>query len=98
MKFMKLGSRPDTFCTTEAVRYEFSVNINKIDADISIYVCEREETEVLFSNCRSVSSEVSSDLIVQVKGNRYLLHKVNFRYFCCSFARAEMVNPDFAGL
>jgi len=46
MKFMKLGSRPDTFYTTEAVR--------------------------------AVSSEVSSDLIVQVKGSRYLLHKVNF--------------------
>lgn len=25
---------------------------------------------------RSVSSEVSSDLIIQVKGSRYLLHKV----------------------
>ncbi|XP_051122527.1 BTB/POZ domain-containing protein At1g67900 [Andrographis paniculata] len=43
MKFMKLGSRPDTFYTSEAVR--------------------------------SVSSEVASDLIVQVKGIRYLLHK-----------------------
>ncbi|MED6149401.1 hypothetical protein PIB30_062018 [Stylosanthes scabra] len=43
MKFMKLGSRPDTFYTSEEVR--------------------------------SVSSEVSSDLIIQVKGSRYLLHK-----------------------
>ncbi|KAM7250141.1 hypothetical protein ACFE04_022024 [Oxalis oulophora] len=44
MKFMKLGSRPDTFHTVEAVR--------------------------------SVSSEVSSDLIIQVNGSsRYLLHK-----------------------
>ncbi|XP_073059243.1 BTB/POZ domain-containing protein At1g67900-like [Primulina eburnea] len=43
MKFMKLGSRPDTFYATESVR--------------------------------SVSSEVSSDLIIQVKGSRYLLHK-----------------------
>ncbi|KAH0679227.1 hypothetical protein KY284_020312 [Solanum tuberosum] len=43
MKFMKLGSRPDTFFTTEAVR--------------------------------SLSSEISSDLIVQVKGSTYLLHK-----------------------
>ncbi|KAG8383237.1 hypothetical protein BUALT_Bualt05G0163500 [Buddleja alternifolia] len=43
MKFMKLGSRPDTFYTTEAVR--------------------------------SVSSEVSSDLLVEVKGCKYLLHK-----------------------
>lgn len=29
-----------------------------------------------FSECRSISSEVSSDLIIQVKGSRYLLHKV----------------------
>ncbi|KAL6505452.1 hypothetical protein OROHE_022831 [Orobanche hederae] len=43
MKFMKLGSRPDIFYTTDTVR--------------------------------SVSSEVSSDLIIQVKGSRYLLHK-----------------------
>ncbi|KAL4313594.1 BTB/POZ domain-containing protein At1g67900 isoform X1 [Arachis hypogaea] len=43
MKFMKLGSRPDTFYTSEAVR--------------------------------SVSSEVSIDLIVQVKGSKYNLHK-----------------------
>ncbi|XP_022727032.1 BTB/POZ domain-containing protein At1g67900-like [Durio zibethinus] len=43
MKFMKLGSRPDTLYTAEAGR--------------------------------SVSSEVSSDLIIQVKGIRYLLHK-----------------------
>ncbi|KAJ4973839.1 hypothetical protein NE237_007013 [Protea cynaroides] len=43
MKYMKLGSRPDTFYTTETIR--------------------------------SVSSEVSSDLIIQVKGYRYLLHK-----------------------
>lgn len=26
--------------------------------------------------CRSISSEVSSDLIIQVRGSRYLLHKV----------------------
>ncbi|KAK9090314.1 hypothetical protein Sjap_023491 [Stephania japonica] len=43
MKFMKLGSSPDTFFTIEAVR--------------------------------SVSTEVTSDLIVQVRGSRYLLHK-----------------------
>ncbi|XP_027345616.1 BTB/POZ domain-containing protein At1g67900 isoform X2 [Abrus precatorius] len=43
MKFMKLGSRPDTFYTAECVR--------------------------------TVASEVSSDLIIQVKATRYLLHK-----------------------
>ncbi|CAI9767909.1 unnamed protein product [Fraxinus pennsylvanica] len=55
MKFMKLGSRPDTFYTTEAVR--------------------------------SVSSEVSSDLIVQVKGNRYLLHKFPLLSKCLRLQR-----------
>ena len=34
---------------------------------------------------RSVSCEVSSDLIVQVKGNRYLLHKVNFMLILIAF-------------
>ncbi|XP_019163367.1 PREDICTED: BTB/POZ domain-containing protein At1g67900-like [Ipomoea nil] len=44
MKFMKLGSRPHTFCITD-------------------------------DGVRSVSSEVSSDLVVEVEGIRYLLHK-----------------------
>ncbi|KAK6922287.1 NPH3 domain [Dillenia turbinata] len=55
MKFMKLGSRPDTFYTTEAVR--------------------------------SISSEVSSDLIIQVKGSRYLLHKFPLLSKCLCLQR-----------
>ncbi|PSS28534.1 BTB/POZ domain-containing protein [Actinidia chinensis var. chinensis] len=55
MKFMKLGSRPDTFYTSEAVR--------------------------------SVSSEVSSDLTVQVKGSRYLLHKFPLLSKCLRLQR-----------
>ncbi|KAF5741101.1 BTB/POZ domain-containing protein [Tripterygium wilfordii] len=55
MKFMKLGSRPDTFYTSEAVR--------------------------------SVSSEVSSDLIIQVKGSRYLLHKFPLLSKCLRLQR-----------
>ncbi|XP_039133688.1 BTB/POZ domain-containing protein At1g67900 isoform X2 [Dioscorea cayenensis subsp. rotundata] len=43
MKFMKLGTRPDTFFTTEAIR--------------------------------SVSSEVTTDLKIQVQNSLYLLHK-----------------------
>ncbi|KAH6801914.1 Phototropic-responsive NPH3 family protein [Perilla frutescens var. frutescens] len=62
MKFMKLGSRPDTFYTTEAVR--------------------------------SVSSEVSSDLIVQVKGNRYLLHKFPLLSKCLRLQRLCSESPD----
>ncbi|GKB38499.1 BTB/POZ domain-containing protein [Tanacetum coccineum] len=46
MKFMKLGSKPDTFYNSDSVR--------------------------------SVSSEVSSDLVVQVNSTRYLLHKFLF--------------------
>ncbi|KAL3501128.1 hypothetical protein ACH5RR_035577 [Cinchona calisaya] len=76
MKFMKLGSRPDTFCTTETVR--------------------------------SVSSEVSSDLIVQVKGSRYLLHKFPLLSKCLLLQRLCAENqessqhqivqlPDFPG-
>nr|GMD21687.1 BTB/POZ domain-containing protein At1g67900 [Ipomoea batatas] len=64
MKFMKLGSRPDTFYTSEAVR--------------------------------SVSSEVSSDLIVQVKGSRYLLHKFPLLSKCLRLQRlcSESQSPE----
>lgn len=73
---MKLGTRPDTFYTTEAVR--------------------------------CVSSEVSSDLIVQVKGSRYLLHKfpllskcLRLQRLCSESAEASqhliIQLPDFPG-
>ncbi|KAF7829306.1 BTB/POZ domain-containing protein [Senna tora] len=62
MKFMKLGSRPDTFYTAEAVR--------------------------------SVSSEVSSDLIIQVKGSRYLLHKFPLLSKCLRLQRICSESPD----
>ncbi|XP_038892423.1 BTB/POZ domain-containing protein At1g67900-like [Benincasa hispida] len=62
MKFMKLGSRPDTFYTAEAVR--------------------------------SVSSEVSSDLIIQVKGSRYLLHKFPLLSKCLRLQRLCAESPD----
>ncbi|OMP10091.1 hypothetical protein COLO4_04828 [Corchorus olitorius] len=62
MKFMKLGSRPDTFYTAEAVR--------------------------------SVSSEVSSDLIIQIKGNRYLLHKFPLLSKCLRLQRICSESPE----
>ncbi|PON64249.1 SKP1/BTB/POZ domain containing protein [Parasponia andersonii] len=62
MKFMKLGSRPDTFYTTEAVR--------------------------------SISSEVSSDLIIQVKGSRYLLHKFPLLSKCLRLRRLCSESPE----
>ncbi|KAK8482946.1 hypothetical protein V6N13_090418 [Hibiscus sabdariffa] len=55
MKFMKLGSRPDTFYTAESVR--------------------------------TVSSEVSSDIIIQVKGTEYLLHKFPLLSKCLQLQR-----------
>ncbi|KAE9613351.1 hypothetical protein Lal_00027296 [Lupinus albus] len=62
MKFMKLGSRPDTFYTAEAVR--------------------------------SVSSEVSSDLLIQAKGTRYLLHKFPLLSKCLRLQRLCSESPD----
>ncbi|KAL0336082.1 UNVERIFIED_CONTAM: BTB/POZ domain-containing protein [Sesamum radiatum] len=66
MKFMKLGSRPDTFYTTEAVR--------------------------------SVSSEVSSDLIIQVKESRYLLHKFPLLSKCLRLQRLCSESPEASQL
>ncbi|XP_041016057.1 BTB/POZ domain-containing protein At1g67900-like [Juglans microcarpa x Juglans regia] len=62
MKFMKLGSRPDTFYTTEAVR--------------------------------SVNSEVSSDLIIQVNGSKYLLHKFPVLSKCLRLQRLCSESPE----
>ncbi|KAK0574306.1 hypothetical protein LWI29_021384 [Acer saccharum] len=62
MKFMKLGSRPDTFYSAESVR--------------------------------SVSSEVSSDLIIQVKGSRYLLHKFPLLSKCLRLQRLCSESPE----
>ncbi|KAI9074118.1 hypothetical protein K1719_017245 [Acacia pycnantha] len=61
MKFMKLGSRPDTFYTAEAVR--------------------------------SVSSDVSSDLIIQVKESSYLLHKFPLLSKCLRLQRLCSESP-----
>ncbi|OVA20811.1 NPH3 domain [Macleaya cordata] len=55
MKFMKLGSRPDTFYTT--------------------------------GDLRSVSTEVSTDIIIVVKGVRYLLHKFPLLSKCLHLQR-----------
>ncbi|WJX61918.1 hypothetical protein P8452_46965 [Trifolium repens] len=61
MKFMKLGSRPDTFYTSEAIR--------------------------------TISSEVSSDLIIQVRGSRYLLHKFPLLSKCLCLQRLCSESP-----
>ncbi|KAL8121289.1 BTB/POZ domain-containing protein At1g67900-like [Apium graveolens] len=76
MKFMKLGTRPDTFCTNEGVR--------------------------------SVSSEISSDLTVQVEDTRFVLHKfpllskcLHLQQLCSespeSSSKQVLVLPDFPG-
>ncbi|KAF8378219.1 hypothetical protein HHK36_029558 [Tetracentron sinense] len=62
MKFLKLGSRHDTFYTVEAVR--------------------------------SVSSEGCSDIIIQVKGNRYLLHKIPLLSKCLRLQRQCSESPE----
>ncbi|MFS8020528.1 putative BTB/POZ domain, NPH3 domain, NPH3/RPT2-like family protein [Helianthus anomalus] len=62
MKFMKLGSRPDTFFSSDSVR--------------------------------SVSSEVSSDLVVQVNGTRYLLHKFPLLSKCLKLQKLCSESPE----
>lgn len=62
MKFMKLGSRPDTFHTTEGVRL--------------------------------VSSEIITDLIVQVEGSRYLLHKFPLLSKCLRLQQQCSESPE----
>ncbi|GMH01563.1 hypothetical protein Nepgr_003402 [Nepenthes gracilis] len=62
MKFMKLGSKLDTFYTAEAFRL--------------------------------VSSEVSSDLLIQVKGCRYLLHKFPLLPKCLRLQKLCAESPD----
>ncbi|KAK8494193.1 hypothetical protein V6N13_029751 [Hibiscus sabdariffa] len=62
MKFMKLGSRPDTFYTIEAAR--------------------------------SVSSDVSSDLIIQLKGSKYMLHKFPLLSKCLRLQRICSESPE----
>ncbi|XP_058772112.1 BTB/POZ domain-containing protein At1g67900-like [Vicia villosa] len=72
MKFMKLGSRPDTFYTSDSIR--------------------------------SISSDVSSDLIIQVKGTRYHLHKFPLLSKClhlqrlCSELLDSPLNPQIVQL
>lgn len=62
MKFMKLGSRPDTFYTSESVR--------------------------------CVSSEVSSDLVIEVSGCKYLLHKFPLLSKCLRLQRICSESPE----
>ncbi|PWA98561.1 phototropic-responsive NPH3 family protein [Artemisia annua] len=62
MKFMKLGSKPDTFYNSDSVR--------------------------------SVSSEVSSDLVVQVNSTRYLLHKFPLLSKCLRLQRLCSESPE----
>lgn len=59
---MKLGSKPDTFCTAEAVR--------------------------------SVTSDVSYDLIIQLKGYKYLLHKFPLLSKCLRLQKLCTESPD----
>uniref|UniRef100_A0A7C9AIZ3 NPH3 domain-containing protein n=1 Tax=Opuntia streptacantha TaxID=393608 RepID=A0A7C9AIZ3_OPUST len=62
MKFMKLGSKPDTFYTAEAVR--------------------------------SVTSDVSYDLVIQLKGYKYLLHKFPLLSKCLRLQKLCTESPD----
>ncbi|GAB2297933.1 hypothetical protein Dimus_032017 [Dionaea muscipula] len=67
MKFMKLGSKPDTFYTAETLS-------------------------------KSISSEVPTDLIIQVNGSRYLLHKFPLLSKCLHLQKLCSKSPDSSQL
>ncbi|KAF5176358.1 BTB/POZ domain-containing protein [Thalictrum thalictroides] len=62
MKFMKLGTKPDTFYTEEAIR--------------------------------SVSSDVPSDLVIQINNTKYLLHKFPLVPKCGLLQRLCAISGD----
>ncbi|KAK9052722.1 hypothetical protein SSX86_029352 [Deinandra increscens subsp. villosa] len=66
MKFMKLGSRPDGFHTSDGVR--------------------------------SISSEIRTDLVIQVNESRYLLHKFPLLSKCLKLQRLCSENPESSNL
>lgn len=72
MKFMKLGSRPDTFFTEEATRYIAYTQFcnNKVD------ICTDQLHFHKF--WRAVMSDVPSDLTIKINNITYLLHKVKY--------------------
>lgn len=65
MKFMKLGSKPDTFVSAEE-----------------------------YIRTVTVSSEVASDLILQVKGCRYMLHKFPLLSKCLRLQQLCSESPE----
>ncbi|KAJ0911382.1 putative chromatin remodeling & transcription regulator BTB-POZ family [Helianthus annuus] len=71
MKFMKLGSRPDVF---------YSSNGHKM--------------RILLSDFRSISSEVRTDLIIQVNETRFLLHKFPLLSKCLKLQRLCSENTE----
>nr|XP_043606253.1 BTB/POZ domain-containing protein At1g67900-like isoform X2 [Erigeron canadensis] len=66
MKFMKLGSKPDTFYSSNGVR--------------------------------SVTSEVRSDIIIQMNETRYLLHKFPLLSKCLKLQKLCSENPESSEL
>ncbi|KAJ0566362.1 putative chromatin remodeling & transcription regulator BTB-POZ family [Helianthus annuus] len=71
MKFMKLGSRPNVF---------YSSNGHKM--------------RILLSDFRSISSEVRTDLIIQVNETRFLLHKFPLLSKCLKLQRLCSENTE----
>lgn len=83
MKFMKLGTRPDTFYTEEAARYCFAgIRCDKIInggllMTLILYLM------LVPMLCRTVVSDVSSDLIIKINNITYHLHKVMIQLRSC---------------
>lgn len=69
MKFMKLGTRPDTFYTEQATRCVCVIN-HFLKTEL------KPLSLTVLTPCRTLISDTHSDLAVQVNDITYLLHKV----------------------
>lgn len=76
MKFMKLGTRPDTFFTENATR---CVDLSPISVSIkAAYIRYELYPVMLLLQCRSVISDIPSDLVIRINNINFLLHQVWF--------------------
>jgi len=77
MKFMKLGTRPDTFFTADSVRCRviaISLRFHQVLCALMVFwLCG---VLVHASSSRSVCTEVATDLQILVDNCLYHLHKV----------------------
>ena len=72
MKFMKLGTRPDSFYTEAATRYHFIIQNHPPKTNPDNFLTKH----TLIVNCRTVLSDVPGNIVICIDNFSFLLHKV----------------------